>query len=149
MSLKPPLRLRPTHAIGGTPTFLTNDLKANDRRQLPTSLRPPALLSVFQHPINRGSPNAEFAGDRRGAENKFLEPFDLGNIDAGFASPVDTPRFGRRYTLQLPSRRRLVSNSANTPNMSRNALPAAVPVSTGYSVARSVTPLAFSSWTIS
>src|SRR5882762_5526441 len=39
----------------------------------------------------------------------------------------------------------LVSNSANTPNISRNALPVAVPVSTGCLVAFKATPLALSS----
>ena len=41
------------------------------------------------------------------------------------------------------SRRKLVSNSANTPSRSRNALPAAVAVSTGCSVAFSLAPFAF------
>ena len=39
---------------------------------------------------------------------------------------------------------RFVSNSANTPSMSRKALPAAVPVSSGGSVGFCATPLAFS-----
>jgi hypothetical protein len=40
-----------------------------------------------------------------------------------------------------PSLRRLVSNSANTASMSRKALPAAVLVSIGCSIARNATPL--------
>src|SRR5207245_920471 len=46
------------------------------------------------------------------------------------------------------SRRRLVSNSANTPNMSRKAFPVALWVLIGCSVARRVTPRAFSRYTI-
>src|SRR6266478_2010649 len=42
------------------------------------------------------------------------------------------------------SRRKLVSNSANTPSISRKHLPAAVPVSIGCSVAFSAAPLALS-----
>jgi len=55
---------------------------------------------------------------------------------------VYTPR---SLAALIPSnwrpRRRLVSNSANTPRMSRNAFPAAAPVSTGCSVAFKATPL--------
>ncbi len=47
------------------------------------------------------------------------------------------------------SRRRLVSNSAKTPSMSRNALPAAVLVSMGWSAARKKAPFRFSSRTMS
>jgi hypothetical protein len=54
-------------------------------------------------------------------------------IDAG--RPLQTPA---ALALAIPSswrsRRRLVSNSAKTPRMSRKHLPAAVPVSIGCSV---------------
>jgi hypothetical protein len=55
----------------------------------------------------------------------------------------------RRSPSNWRSLHKLVSNSANTPSMSRNALPAAVPVSIGCSVALSLIPLAFSSCTLS
>jgi hypothetical protein len=62
--------------------------------------------------------------------------------------PLYTPR---ALAAAIPSicrsRRRLVSNSAKTPSMSRKALPAAVLVSIGCSVTFSVTPRSLSSCT--
>lgn len=46
--------------------------------------------------------------------------------------------------IELALAGRFVSNSANTPSMSRKGLPAAVPVSSGGSVGFCATPLAFS-----
>ena len=50
--------------------------------------------------------------------------------------------------IRRATRRKFVSNSANTPSMSKNALPAAVEVLMGCSVALSATPFAFNSWTV-
>src|SRR5271166_51026 len=51
--------------------------------------------------------------------------------------PLYTPRaFAAAIPSAWRSFRKLVSNSANTPSISRKALPAAVPVSIGCSVAR-------------
>jgi hypothetical protein len=83
------------------PTSLAYGLEAD--WQFPHRLGPPAPSCAFQQSINRGSPDAEFAGDRRRAEAKFLEPFNLSNIDAGFSSLIDTPRFRRRAKMIDPS----------------------------------------------
>ena len=68
-----------------------------------------------------------------------------------YALPVNTrlASLAGAVDLAMPSsylsRRRLVSNSANIPSISRKALPAALAESMGGSVARSVTPRCFSS----
>jgi len=46
-------------------------------------------------------------------------------------TPVDAARFSRMITAKWRSRRRLASNSANTPNVSINTLPVTLPVSLG------------------
>ena len=60
------------------------------------------------------------------------QPPNLDGIDAGFAAVIDAAP-SPAIPSNCRSRRKLVSNSANTPSMSRKALPAAVPVSTGCS----------------
>ena len=94
-----------------------------------------------EHAVDAGPTDPEPPGDGRGTELLLLaQPPHLGRVDDGLAALVDALRLRRPIPSSCRSRRRLVSNSANTPSMSRNALPAAVPVSTGCSVARRATP---------
>jgi hypothetical protein len=53
----------------------------------------------------------------------------LRDLEQRFTAFVDASRFCRGDALQLPFRRKFVSNSAKTPSMSRKHLPAAVLVS--------------------
>src|SRR5829696_2166522 len=78
-----------------------------------------------------------------------LEPDHCLPVDTGLSTLVDPVRFGFGDPLQLAFPSKLVSNSAKTPSMSRNALPAAVVVSIGWSAALRNAPLAFSSRTMS
>lgn len=78
------------------------------------------LSSGAEYAIDGGAPDAETLGDCGGPE-----------------------------LLILMKPTQLVSNSAKTPSMSRNALPAAVGVSIGCSVVRRATPLAWSMRTTS
>ena len=72
-------------------------------------------------------------------------------IDCRLAALTQTEHLGGgdSFAFRVAARGAGWSNSANTPRMSKNALPAAVPVSTGGSVAFSETPLALSSCTMS
>jgi hypothetical protein len=73
----------------------------------------------------------------------------LGLVYRGWTALVDASGLRLGDTLELALLARLVSNSANTPNISRKHLPAAVLVSIGCSVAFRVAPLAFTARTMS
>jgi len=61
--------------------------------------------------------------------------FNLLNIDGRLAPLIDAVRLRGLNAFELAFRLRFVSNSAKTPSMSRKALPAALEVSIGCSVA--------------
>jgi hypothetical protein len=65
------------------------------------------------------------------------------------AALVDASGLGLRDALKLSLATKVLSNSANTPSMSRKHLPAAVLVSIGCSVALSAAPLARTARTMS
>src|SRR5258707_2495641 len=70
----------------------------------------------------------------------FISRICATSIEAG--RPLSTPcALASAIPSSWGSPRKLVSNSANTPSMSRKHLPAAVPVSIGCSVALSAAPL--------
>jgi hypothetical protein len=82
--------------------------------------RPPSSCGS-QSPVDGGALDAEPASNRGRSQTILLaQPSDLGNVDAGFAPAIDP---ARALVCAMPSnwrsRRRLVSNSANTPSMSR------------------------------
>ena len=64
-----------------------------------------------------------------------METANLGRVDPGLSALIDADLLSRRDPSICRARRRLVSNSAKTPSMSKNALPAAMEVSTVCSVA--------------
>jgi hypothetical protein len=95
--------------------------------------------------INARPADAKPAGDRRRAELLIMaQPPDFAGVDLWLAALVDATCLCDADPLQLPLAAQIGFDSANTPSMSRNALPAAVPVSIGCSVAFSATPLPFS-----
>ena len=106
-----------------------------------------------QQAVDAGAADLEALGDGRGGR---ASPPRAGGAPRRGRWSVSAPCRRRRrapWPAAMPSicrsRRRLVSNSANTPSMSRNALPAAVEVSIGCSVALSAAPLALSTLTTS
>jgi len=112
---------------------LAVDARCQHRLDL-AGLRDPA--SGPEDPVNARPPDAESFGDVRGAKPLPLEAADLGGVDAGLAASIDAPLLRRGDPLQLPLAPKVGLDSAKTPNMSKNALPAAVEVSMGCSVAR-------------
>ena len=68
---------------------------------------------------------------------------DLSHIDTGLTPATDAPGLGLRDTFKLALAPQIGFELSNTPSMSRKALPAAVLVSTGCSVARNATPRPF------
>ena|SRR6202521_992344 len=93
------------------------------------------LLTHLQYPIDGRAADLEGLRDLRSATSPcaFISRTWAASIEAG--RPLNTPA---ALALAMPSswrsRRKLVSNSANTPSMSGKHLPAAVPVSIGCSV---------------
>jgi hypothetical protein len=90
-------------------------------------MRPRSL--GLQGSIDGCPTNAELAGDLRWPPALSLELCDLGPINRRRAALVDASSLGLGDALHRRSLRRLVSNSANTPSISRKHLPAAVLVS--------------------
>ncbi len=95
------------------------------------------------------SADPEAPGDRRRTKLRLApQAQDLGGVDRRLAALVNATRLSGADALELALAPEIVSNLAKTPSISRNAFPAAVPVSTGCSVAFNATPLALSSCTI-
>jgi hypothetical protein len=102
------------------------------------------IRSGFKHAIDRSSTDLKLLGDLRGSKALSLQTPYLDRVNAWLAPTIDARCLGLGDAFRLPLAPWLVSNSANTPSISRKHLPAAVLVSIGCSMAFSAAPFAFS-----
>src|SRR6266436_3681947 len=107
--------------------------------QVPNEAR---LVGGFPHSIDARSPDAERLGDVRGAEALSLHLAHRSRVYRGAPALIKPAAFALAIPSSCRSFRRFVSNSANTPSMSKKHLPAALPVSIGCSVAFNEAPRA-------
>jgi hypothetical protein len=96
----------------------------------------------FPHSIDARSPDAERLGDVRGAEALSLHLAHRSRVYRGAPALIKPAAFALAIPSSCRSFRRFVSNSADTPSMSKKHLPAALPVSIGCSVAFNEAPRA-------
>ena len=109
-----------------------------------------AVVCFPKQAVDACPADAESACDCRRAKLFFAtEPQDLNSIDRRLATLIDAARLCGIDPLQLAFTAQIGLKFGEYAQMSRNALPAAVPVSTGCSVAFKAMPLALSSWTMS
>jgi hypothetical protein len=96
-------------------------------------------LQSSEDPVDACPADLEPLGNLARSQSLSLKLGDLPSLNRRWAALVDPASLGSCYAPICRSRRKLVSNSAKTPNMSRKALPVGGEVSMGCSVALSFT----------